>query len=123
MKKILVVEDDRFLVNVLRLKFEKVGFEVEVAFGGAEAWEKLKAGNFGLVVLDLVMPVEDGFGVLARIRGEKPLAGLPVLVVSNLGQPEDIERAMKLGANGYLVKTSVSIQEIVDQAEKMVEES
>ncbi len=117
-KKILVAEDERPLAHALELKLTSVGFDVEVAFDGEEAIEKLSTGNFDAALLDLVMPRKDGFGVLTDLKQKK--ISIPVIVSSNLSQQEDFERAKKLGAKDYLVKANVSLTEIVDRIRKLL---
>lgn len=120
MTKILVVEDDRFLSNVYRIKLQKVGFDVVMAADGAEAMEKIESENFDLVVLDLIIPIMDGFAVLSKIKSQEKYKKLPILVASNLGQVEDIDRAMKLGATDFIVKSDISLDALVEKIKKII---
>ncbi len=115
MKKILVTEDDKFLASAMRVKLSKAGFDVTVASDGVEAIEAIEKNRPDLVLLDMVMPRQDGFATLEMIRKREELKDMPVIVTSNLGQKEDIDRAMKLGANGYLVKSDISIEKILEK--------
>jgi two-component system response regulator VicR len=115
MKKILVAEDDKFLVNVLLSKLSKEGFEVIHAFDGEEALAKVCEKKPDLVLLDLVIPVKDGFEVLKEIKADEALKDIPVIILSNLGQDEDIKRGQELGAEDYLVKTNLSLGEVVEK--------
>ncbi len=110
--KILIAEDDKFLVSAYKLKFEKEGEEVEVAFDGQEALEKLKSFKPDVVLLDLMMPKMDGFEVLEKLNKEGTMS-VPIIVASNLGQAEDVERAKKLGAIDYVVKSDIALDDLV----------
>ena len=105
MKKILIAEDDKFLRSTLRVKLQKVGFEVRAAANGEEAIKTLAEFTPDLILLDLVMPKKDGFTVLKELRASEAWQSVPILVASNLGQKEDIDRAMSLGATDYIAKT------------------
>lgn len=111
MAKVLIVEDEKSIAKVLSLKLNKEGIEADIAYNGQEALAKLSEGGYQCVLLDLMMPVVDGFGVLQELktRGDKT----PVLITSNLGQDEDIEKAKALGAKDYFVKADVSLTDIV----------
>lgn len=110
---VLVVEDDKFLGNAYRLKFEKEGFEVVITTDGQEAIDQMKKKMPDVVLLDLVMPVMDGFATLEAIRVTNGWKSVPVIVASNLGQKEDLDKAMAMGANDFVVKTNVSLDEII----------
>lgn len=120
MKKILVVEDDQFLINVYRIKLQKAGFKIIIAIDGAEALEKIKSQNFDLVILDLIIPKIDGFGVLTEIRSQEKYKKMPILVASNLGQMEDLNRAMKLGANDFVVKSDTSLDILIEKIKQLI---
>jgi len=120
MNQILVVEDDQFLISAYRIKLQKVGFEITVATDGVEALEKIKSQNFDLVILDLIIPKIDGFGVLTEIRSQEKYKSLPILVASNLGQMEDINRAIKLGANDFVVKSDTSLDALIEKIKKLI---
>lgn len=115
---LLVAEDDQFYANLYRTKLEKEGFGVLVASNGTETLELLKKNSPNLIILDLVMPEMDGFEVLKKLREEKDLRDVPVIILSNLGQPEDIERAKELGVFKYIIKSNVSIHQMVESVEE-----
>ncbi len=113
-KKILIVDDDKFLLDMYSFKFNEKGFEVVQAFGSVDAINKLKGGVApDIILLDVVMPAMDGFEVLGLIRSEKLAPSAKVIVLSNLGQPSDIERGRALGASGYVIKASATPTEVV----------
>lgn len=113
MKQILIVEDDNFLANAYRIKFEKEGFKVLMANDGEQALSILEQTQPDVILLDLVMPKVDGFTVLSKIKANNKFTKIKTYVASNLGTDEDRNKAMKLGAEGYIVKTDTSIAEIV----------
>ena len=114
-KKVMVVEDDDHISKVYEIKLAKEGFDVILARDGEEAVAKITAEKPDLILLDLMLPKKDGFGVLEDIKKVPELARIPILILSNLGQKSDQERAIVLGANEYLVKVDYPIQEIVDK--------
>lgn len=113
--KILLVDDDEFLLDMYSLKFKEAGFAIEVAMSGQDALDKLKKNTYDVVLLDIVMPVLDGFEVLQRMRKEKIGENAMVIVLSNLGQKEDIERGLQLGAVDYIIKAHFTPKEVVDK--------
>lgn len=121
MKKILVAEDDKFLANAYRVKLEKAGFEPKMAVDGNDVLAILKDFVPDAIMLDLVMPNRDGFSTLEEIKKDPRLKNIPVLVASNLGQKEDIDRAKALGANEYVVKSDLSMSSLVETIHSLVE--
>lgn len=119
MPKILVVEDDRFLISAYRAKLEKSGYEVQTASDGDEALAILKTFTPEAILLDLVMPKRDGFSTLEEIKKDPRISSIPIIVTSNLGQKEDIDKAMALGANDYIIKSDLSIEELVTKVQKV----
>ncbi len=118
---ILLVDDDKFLLDMYSTKFREEGKVVEVCFGGAEALEKLREGLKPVaVILDVVMPNPDGLEVLETIKKEK-LGGDPmVIMLSNQGEQRDINRAKELGADGYIVKASAIPSEVLEQVDAII---
>jgi len=116
----LVVEDDKFLVAAYKVKLEKLGWEVRIAMDGEEALAVLKDFVPDVILLDVVMPKMDGFATLAAIKKNPGLANIPVLLASNLGQKEDIDKGKALGAAGYVVKADLSIEELVGRIEEAI---
>jgi DNA-binding response OmpR family regulator len=120
MKKVLVVEDDKYLSNAYQTKLLKMGFDVETAGDGDEALEVLKNYKPDMILLDLVMPRKDGFSTLIEIKKDESLMNIPVLIATNLGQKEDIEKGLKMGAVDYLVKTDTSIDDFVNKVKSVL---
>ncbi|MEX0930561.1 MAG: response regulator [Candidatus Paceibacterota bacterium] len=113
---ILIAEDEKPMASALEMKLTGEGFDVEVAEDGADAIKKVEGTTYTLVLLDIVMPGADGFDVLEKINPKK--SGTHVLVLSNLSQEEDREKATNLGASDYMVKSDTSINDIVAYVKK-----
>ena len=114
-KKVMIVEDDEHISKVYEIKLAKEGYATSLAVDGEEAVTKITSEKPDLILLDLMIPKKDGFGVLEDIKKVPSLASIPVIVLSNLGQQSDQDRALGLGANEYLVKVDYPIQEVVDR--------
>lgn len=116
MKKILIVEDEKPLARVMSLKLNSAGYATTAVFSGEEALSVLAKQSFDLIILDLVIPKQDGFYVLSEVS--KKEIKIPVIVASNLSQEEDIEKAKKLGAIDYFVKSDVTLVEMVNKVKQ-----
>jgi len=114
-KKILIIEDDKFLRELIVQKLVKEGYGVSEAVDGEEGLKKLKTEQPDLVLLDLILPGIDGFEVLTRRKEEPALLSIPIIILSNLGQKEDVERGLKLGAVDYLIKAHFTPREIIEK--------
>ena len=110
---IVLVEDEKIMVSLLTKKLEGAGFEVKVAGDGAAGLALVKEAQPDLVLLDMLLPTLNGFGLLEKLVEEKLLPGLPVIIISNSGQPIEIERARKLGVRDYLIKVNFDPQELL----------
>lgn len=116
-KFILVVEDDPILKNLLGHTFAGK-YQTLYASDGNEAISLFEQNKPALVLLDLMLPTMDGFAVLETIRKrEDEFKNVPIIVISNLGQEKDRERAVSLGATDYMVKAEVSVEEIINKIE------
>jgi DNA-binding response OmpR family regulator len=110
---ILVVEDETFLVKIYTVKLKREGFDVSIATDGEQAVKMATELKPDIILLDLILPKMNGFEALEKMRLNPDLKKTPVIVLSNLGQDEDIKRAESLGATDYLVKANFSIQEVI----------
>lgn len=117
-KKILLVEDDQFLSLLLKNRLEKEGLLVTVVGDGEAALTAMKAARPDLVLLDLILPGASGFEVLEKMRTDIALSAIPTIIISNLGQNEDIARGKELGALEYFVKARTSIDDLVIKAKE-----
>jgi DNA-binding response OmpR family regulator len=116
---ILVVEDDELAGRAYQLKLGQAGYQVEWARNGAEALEMIRKNRPDLVILDLILPNINGFQFLEEVKKDEKLKDIRVLVVSNLGQEEDMQKAMSLGASDYMVKVDVRIEDVVEKVDEM----
>lgn len=118
-KKILIIEDEKPMANAISLKLGSAGFETQVVYDGEASIPALRESKYDLIILDLVMPKKDGFYVLTELK--KLNITTPVVVISNLGQEEDLKRAKDLGARGYFIKSNTTLATIVEHVKKMLE--
>lgn len=116
--KILMIEEDKFLRKIYKNKFSQAGFEFREAINGEEGLNKVISEKPDLVLLDLILPKKSGFEVLIEMKRNKETKKIPVIVLSNLAQESDIERVLSLGAKDYLVKTEVSLSEVVNRVKE-----
>lgn len=122
-QKILIIDDDGFLLEMYALKFTQKKFDVLALPGTLEGLEKLRGGYVpDVLVVDLVLPAMDGFEFLEVVQNEGLAKDAVKIVLSNLGQEEDIERATKLGAHGYIIKASATPSEVVTKVEETMAE-
>jgi len=120
-KRIVLIEDEAVLVDVLQKKLTGEGFDVLVARDGEEGIEKLKELRDDLpdlILLDIIMPKKDGFAVLEFMKGDKKISKVPVIIISNSGQPVEITRAKEMGVMDWLVKTEFDPQEVMEKVHK-----
>ena len=120
-KRILLVEDDRFLRKACEASLRQHGFTVSTANDGAEALAAIRADPPALVLLDLLMPKVTGLEVLRALRADPQTKDLPVLVLSNSSREQDVVEIKQLGVVGYLVKADLSLQELCDLVGKLLE--
>lgn len=119
-EKVLIVDDDKFLLSMYAVKFKNAGFEVETALSGVEALEKLQGGKApDIIILDLIMPGMDGYEFMAKLREQKLVLKATVVILTNQGQPEDIEKAKKYNVQGYIVKASTIPSEVLEEVVKI----
>lgn len=113
LKRVLVVEDEKPLAHALELKLQHSGFDAHAVFDGQEALDTLAKEKFDMILLDLMLPKVDGFGVMAALKERKDKT--PVIVTTNLSQEDDAKKVKELGATDYLVKSDTPINTIVDR--------
>jgi DNA-binding response OmpR family regulator len=115
MKKILIVEDDSFMEKSLSFTLKEEGYGVDIARDGEEALDKIEKIDLDLILLDIILPKIDGFEVLEKIKENPKTKKMPVIILSNLGQKEDVERGLKLGANGYIIKAHFKLEDVINK--------
>ncbi len=120
MEKILIIEDDKFLRELIAQKLIKEGYDISEAIDGEEGVKKIKEEKPDLILLDLILPGIDGFEVLSKVREDPDMVKIPVIILSNLGQKEDVERGLKLGAVDYLIKAHFTPGEIIEKIKNVL---
>ena len=121
-KYILIVEDDEFISDVYQRKLLLEGFEVALAKDGEEALRTIRERRPDLVLLDIMIPLKDGFQVLSDLRADAGLSDIRVVVMSNLSQGKDIAHAKELGALDYIVKSNIALSDMVQRIRKALAE-
>jgi DNA-binding response OmpR family regulator len=114
-KKIFILEDESFYAKILTTKFQIDGYEVKVFENGQHLLESVDQESPDLLIIDLLTPIMDGFQTLEELQKRESLKDIPKIVLSNLSQPEDVKRTKELGAIDHLVKTEMSIHELVEK--------
>lgn len=116
-KKILLIEDDSFISQMYSMKFKQTNFDFVVARDGAEGMELAKKEKPDLILLDIILPEMDGFEVLRQLKEDPMLQSIPVVLLTNLGQQENIQKGMAMGAKDYIIKAHYTPQEVVEKAQ------
>ncbi|MBU4298699.1 response regulator [Patescibacteria group bacterium] len=114
-KKILLVEDEDIMINLLQKKLTREGYEVSAAKDGEEGLRAMRETEPDIVLLDIIMPKMSGFEVLEEMNKDQNLKKIPVIVISNSGQPVELDRAQRLGAKDWLVKTQFDPKEVLEK--------
>ena len=117
-KKILIIEDDKFLIKVYGEKLTREGFDVSMAISGEEGVGKILEEKPDLVLLDIILPQKNGFDILSQIKLHPETKSIPIIIITNLGQDSDIKTGLELGAVDYLVKTDFSINKLPELVRK-----
>lgn len=120
MKKIILAEDDKFISMAYQDGLRREGFNVITAFNGIEALEKIRSEKPDIVLLDIIMPDKNGFEVLTEINSDPTINKIPVIIMSNLGQDNDIKKGKELGAKDYMIKANYSISEVVKKIKEYI---
>jgi len=117
-KKIILIEDEEIVLNLLQKKLTLEGYDVSVARDGEDGLKKMKETKPDLVLLDIIMPKKGGFEVMEEMQKDETLKDIPIIVISNSGQPVEIDKAQKLGAKDWLIKTEFDPQEVLEKVKK-----
>ena len=120
MPKILIVEDDKFLLRVYKVKFNKIGFDSVILESGEETQKVAKEFKPDVVLLDIVMPGKDGFDVLKELKADDQTKNIPAIMLTALSTTDDQEKAKALGADMYLIKTDYTFEEVISIVKKIV---
>ena len=119
-KKILIVEDDEFLLSMYSTKFEIEGYDVVIASDGEMGLKKAEEEKPGIILLDIMLPNMDGFDVLKRLKANRETSSIPVILLTNLSQKQDVEQGLSMGADDYLVKAHFMPSEVVDKINRLL---
>ena len=117
---VLIVEDDTFLSNIYKTKFEMEGFKVTAALDGEAGWSEIKKKKPDIILLDILLPKMDGFTILQKLKADAEIKDIPVILLTNLGQKDDVEKGLNLGAVDYLIKAHFKPSETVDKVKKVL---
>ena len=120
MKKILLIEDEEIMIDLLQRKLTQEGYEISVTRDGEEGLKTMREVSPDLILLDIIMPKMGGFEVMEEMQKDKELKKIPVIIISNSGQPVEIDRAQKLGAKDWLIKIEFDPQEVVEKVKKLI---
>lgn len=120
MSKLLLIEDDPFIREMYISKMEQEGYEVLVSEDGESAFKTIKSEKPDLILLDIVLPKMDGFTLLRKIKEDKDVKDLPVIILSNLGHKNDIKKGLSLGADEYIVKSHYTPSEVLEKIKKVL---
>ena len=118
--KILIVEDEKLLAQMYETKFSREGFDVTTAVDGYEGLQKAKSIKPDIILLDIIMPKVDGFAALKELKALPETKAMPVILLTNLGQEEDVEKGRKLGADDYFIKASYTPGVIVSKVRQIL---
>ncbi len=117
--KILVVEDDKFLAGMYNTKLDLEGFSVIVANDGEEGLRLAESENPTIILLDIILPKMSGFDVLKSLKKNEQTKKIPVILLTNLGQRDDVNKGLELGAEDYLIKAHFMPSEVVEKIKKL----
>lgn len=118
MKKIIIIEDEEILLNLLKKKLIQENYQVISATDGQKGLDKIRTEVPDLILLDIVMPKKGGFEVMEELNQDAQLKNIPVIIISNSGQPVELDRIKELGVTDWLIKTNFSPQEVVNKVKK-----
>ena len=120
MKKILIIEDDSFLSEMYSTKLIQEGFETEIAINGKQGMDKIKNIKPDLILLDIVLPKMDGFEILESVKKDSKLKNIPIVLLTNLGQKNEIEKGLLLGADEYIIKAHFTPTAVVTKIKEIL---
>lgn len=117
---VLLVEDDSFLANIYKTKFEMEGFKISISENGEIALADVKKKKPAIILLDILLPKLDGFAVLSKLKEDKDTKDIPVILLTNLGQKDDVQKGLDMGAVDYLIKAHFKPSEVVEKVKKVL---
>ncbi len=121
--KILIIEDDTMLNKIYQTKLGLLGYRVISSYDGEDGLAKIETENPNIVLLDLMLPKKNGFEVLEAVKKNIKISHIPIILLSNLGQEEDRQRGLGLGAVDFLVKSNVKLETVINRVETILQKS
>jgi DNA-binding response OmpR family regulator len=118
--KILIIEDDRYISKMYQLKLSLDGFDVQIADNGRIGVDKVREFKPDIILTDILMPEMDGFEVIKIVKGDPETKDIPILIMSNLGQEDHIQKGLDLGAMGYIVKSQYTPSKVVEKIKEIL---
>lgn len=119
--KVLIIEDDKFMAESLAMKFKEADFAIAHLENGDKVVEETLAQKPDVIILDILLPGKNGFDVLKELKEKKDIKNIPIIIVSNLGSKEDFEKGSRLGASGFMVKATVTPEDVVAKAKQVID--
>jgi len=121
MTKVLVIEDDKMMADVLTEKLTKTGLTVAYAMDEKSSFQEIDKGIPDIVLLDLILPGISGFDILSKIKSDERTKSVPVIILSNLGSEDDIKKGIDMGADAYLIKANVLVEDIIEKIKEVLQ--
>lgn len=122
-KKILIVEDDNFVAEVYLAKLSEMGYEAILAQNGEEGLAALKKDKIDLILLDILMPIMNGMEMLEEIKKQEDWKNIPVILLTNVGEKESIQKVREMGVKNYLIKSHFTPAEVIEKIESVFKEN
>jgi CheY-like chemotaxis protein len=122
-KKILIVEDDNFVAEVYLAKLSEMGYETILAQNGEEGLAQLKKGKIDLILLDILMPIMNGIEMLEQVKKNEEWKNIPVILLTNIGEKESIQKVREMGVKDYLIKSHFTPAEVIEKVELIFSEN
>jgi CheY-like chemotaxis protein len=122
-KKILIVEDDNFVAEVYLAKLSEMGYETALAQNGEEGLAELKKGKVDLILLDILMPIMNGIEMLEEVKKNEEWKNIPVILLTNIGEKESIQKVREMGVKNYLIKSHFTPAEVIEKVESVFSEN
>jgi two-component system, chemotaxis family, response regulator WspR len=122
-KKILIVEDDNFVAEVYLAKLSEMGYETALAQNGEEGLAELKKGKVDLILLDILMPIMNGIEMLEEVKKNEEWKNIPVILLTNIGEKESIQKVREMGVKNYLIKSHFTPAEVIEKVESVFKEN
>ena len=122
-KKVLIVEDDNFVAEVYLAKLSEMGYETVLAQNGEEGLAELKRGKIDLILLDILMPIMNGIEMLEQMKKNEEWKSIPVILLTNIGEKESIQKVREMGVKNYLIKSHFTPAEVIEKIESVFREN